>query len=101
MGAKAKLDEALNRMLPRMKPPTCDVYMNFTGKKVPKDTPPQEIIPLLGKQLCNEVKWEPLVRLMIKDGMTEFFEVGPMKQLKAMMKRIDPSMWDSTQSLEV
>mmetsp|Transcript_58849 Transcript_58849/g.136998 ORF Transcript_58849/g.136998 Transcript_58849/m.136998 type:complete len:485 (+) Transcript_58849:83-1537(+) len=99
--AKEKLEKALNELLPEMKPPICDVYMNFTGKKIKAGTPPSEIIPLLGKQLCSPVQWEPSVHLMIKDGMTEFFEVGPMKQLKAMMKRIDPTMWNSTTNIEV
>merc|ERR1712061_935680 len=99
--AQMKLQEMLDKMAPSMKPPTCDIYMNVTGKKVKAGTPPSEFVPLLARQLCSPVMWEPSVRLMIKDGMTEFYEVGPMKQLKAMMKRIDDSMWDSTQSLEV
>jgi len=99
--AKAKLEEALQKLLPKMKPPTCDVYMNVTGKKIKAGTPPSEFVPLLAKQLCSPVNWEPSVRLMIKDGLTEFYEVGPMKQLKAMMKRIDPSMWNSTTNVEV
>eukprot|EP00439_Symbiodinium_sp_Y106_P000067 s3081_g1.t1 len=99
--AQAKLEEALQRLLPKMKPPQCDVYMNFTGKRLPAGTPPSEIVPLLAKQLCSAVLWEPAVRLMIKDGMTEFYEVGPMKQLKAMMKRIDQSAWTSTTNVDV
>eukprot|EP00413_Alexandrium_margalefii_P023592 CAMPEP_0204573636 /NCGR_PEP_ID=MMETSP0661-20131031/40137_1 /ASSEMBLY_ACC=CAM_ASM_000606 /TAXON_ID=109239 /ORGANISM="Alexandrium margalefi, Strain AMGDE01CS-322" /LENGTH=478 /DNA_ID=CAMNT_0051582091 /DNA_START=62 /DNA_END=1498 /DNA_ORIENTATION=- len=99
--AKKKLEEALNKLAPKMKPPTCDIYMNTTGKKIKAGTSPSELGPLLAKQLCNPVLWEPSVRLMIKDGMTEFYEVGPMKQLKAMMKRIDPSMWNSTSNVEV
>eukprot|EP00438_Fugacium_kawagutii_P004048 Skav219296 [mRNA] locus=scaffold2157:453498:464173:+ [translate_table: standard] len=47
----------LMKLLPKMQPPKCDVYSNFTGKKV-------------------------------KDGLTEFYEVGPMKQLKALVDRI-------------
>merc|ERR1712039_920115 len=99
--AQVKLQEMLDKILPKMKPPKCDVYMNVTGKKIKAGTSPNEFVGNLGRQLCSPVMWEPSVRLMIKDGMTEFYEVGPMKQLKAMMKRIDPSMWDSTQSLEV
>jgi len=99
--AKAKLEDALNKLLPSMKPPTCDIYMNVTGKKIRAGTAPSEFVPLLAKQLCSPVLWEPSVHLMIKDGMTEFYEVGPMKQLKAMMKRIDPAMWTSTMNVEV
>merc|ERR1712061_530107 len=99
--AQVKLQAVLDKMLPSMKPPTCDIYMNVTGKKVKAGTAPTEFVPLLAKQLCSPVMWEPSVRLMIKDGMTEFYEVGPMKQLKAMMKRIDASMWNSPNNVEV
>jgi len=99
--AQAKLEEALQRLLPKMKPPQCDVYMNFTGKKIKAGTPPSELVPLLAKQLCSAVLWEPAVRLMIKDGLTEFYEVGPMKQLKAMMKRIDQGAWGTTTNVDV
>ncbi|CAE8655755.1 unnamed protein product, partial [Polarella glacialis] len=99
--AQLKLVEALNRLLPKMKAPRCDIYMNVTGKKIKAGTPPSEFIDLLGKQLCSAVLWEPSVRLMIKDGLTEFYEVGPMKQLKAMMKRIDQETWKSTTNIDV
>jgi len=99
--AQKKLQVALDKLLPKMKPPTCDVYMNVTAKKLRKGTPPSEIVPLLAKQLCSPVLWEPLVKVMIKDGLTEFFEVGPMKQLKAMMKRIDANMWKTTTNVDV
>lgn len=99
--AQVKLEEALQRLLPKMQPPKCDIYMNFTGKKIKAGTPPSEIVPLLAKQLCSAVLWEPSVRLMMKDGLTEFYEVGPMKQLKAMMKRIDQSAWSSTTNVDV
>lgn len=36
-----------------------------------------------------------------QDGLTEFYEVGPMKQLKAMMKRIDQNAWSSTTNVDV
>jgi len=38
---------------------------------------------------------------MIKDGLTDFYEVGPMKQLKAMMKRIDQNTWNNTTNISV
>jgi len=99
--AKVKLQEALNRLLPRMKPPVIDVYMNVTGMCVKAGTPPAKLVPLLAEQLCSPVLWEKVVRAMIRDGMTEFYEVGPMKQLRAMMKRIDQAMWDQTYNVEV
>merc|ERR1712146_589349 len=94
--ARAKLEAKLQEMLPRMKPPKCDLYMNRTGLKVPKGTPPEDIVPLLGEQLTSPVLWHNSVEKMIADGITEFYEVGPMKQLKAMMKRINQDMWKNT-----
>eukprot|EP00913_Durusdinium_trenchii_P020052 g18846.t1 len=93
--AQAKLEATLQRLLPSMKPPRCDVYMNFTGKKIKAGTPPAEIVPLLAQQLCSA----PAARK--QDGLTEFYEVGPMKQLKAMMKRIDQGAWSSTTNVDV
>jgi [acyl-carrier-protein] S-malonyltransferase len=99
--ASDKLEEALEKLLPEMRPPRCDIYMNFTGKRLKAGSPPEEIVPLLSKQLTSPVLWEPSVRCMIDDGMNEFFEIGPMKQLKAMMKRIEPKMWEKTTNIDV
>merc|ERR1712083_511728 len=99
--AAETLGKALDELLPSMKPPRCHVYMNATGKPVPPGTHPKEIVELLKKQLTNPVLWEPSVREMIKDGVNEFYEVGPMKQIKAMMKRIDSKVWAKATNIEV
>jgi len=99
--AQAKLDHIVRKKLPRMKPPICDIYMNVTGQKISAGSPPADIIPLLTQQLCSPVLWEPSIKAMLKDGLQEFYEVGPMKQLKAMMKRIDQNAWNNTTSMEV
>lgn len=99
--AQVKLEEVLKEILPRMSPPRCDVYMNVTGQKLKAGTDPSVIVSLLSRQLCSSVLWEPSVRTMIKDGLTEFYEVGPMKQLKAMMKRIDNNTWTNTYNVDV
>lgn len=100
-GAQKKLEAALAELLPQMKPSTCDVYVNVTAEKLPAGTPPEVFAKMLSQQLTNSVLWEPSVKAMIKSGMTEFYEVGPMKQLKAMMKRIDPAMWNNTVNVDV
>lgn len=99
--AQKTLDAALESIASRMKPPRCDVYMNATGQKVAAGTPPQEIMPLLSQQLCSRVLWEPSMQRMIDAGVEEFYEVGPGKQLKAMMKRIDQSAWSCTTNVEI
>merc|ERR1712193_442671 len=73
--AQAELEDALNALLPEMKPPTCDVYMNITGKRIKAGTAPSEIVPLLGKQVTSPVLWQTSVSNMIGDGMNEFYEI--------------------------
>jgi len=99
--AREKLLKGLKDLEGKMKSPRCDVYMNMTGKRVTPATKPAEIVALLGDQICNCVLWEPSVREMIDDGITSFYECGPMKQLKAMMKRIDPTVFKNTTSIDV
>lgn len=99
--AQDKLVKALEEALPNMKPPKCTVYMNVTGKPIPAGAEPKEIVKLLADQLTSCVMWEPSMKAMIGDGVTEFYELGPMKQLKAMMKRIDQNMWAKTTNVPV
>lgn len=99
--AQKRLLQALDEVKDQMRPPRCDVYMNVSGKRLPRGTSPAEIIPLLGEQLCKCVLWEPSMRAMIGDGVQEFYECGPMKQLKSMMKRIDTGAFQSMRSVDV
>jgi len=99
--AQEKLIAALKEAEATMKPPRCDIYMNTSGKKVTPATPISEITDLMGKQLTSCVMWEPSVKEMIKDGITTFYECGPMKQLKAMMKRIDADSFSRTTTVDV
>merc|ERR1711959_284416 len=100
-GAREKLEGVLRSFDYEMRLPRCDVYMNATGKKISPATPPSEIIKLMTQQLYSPVQWEPCVREMIRDGVTEFYECGPMKQLKAMMKRIDPGAFGNCTTVDV
>mmetsp|Transcript_86571 Transcript_86571/g.149822 ORF Transcript_86571/g.149822 Transcript_86571/m.149822 type:complete len:517 (-) Transcript_86571:72-1622(-) len=90
--AREKLMAALELAKPSMKPPKCKVYMNVTSKAIDSSTKPSEICSMLGDQLTNSVMWDSCMTNAINDGITEFFECGPSKQLKAMMKRIDAKM---------
>merc|ERR1711920_496463 len=87
--AQAKLGKALEDALPLMQPPKHIVYMNATAEPLKPGTDPKVVVDLLKKQLTSPVLWEPSVRAMIKTGIVDFYEIGPMKQIKAMMKRID------------
>jgi len=99
--AQEKLSKVLDELLPNMKPPRTTVYMNATASPMRPGTQPKEIVELLKKQLTSSVLWEPSVKAMIKEGVSEFYEVGPMKQIKAMMKRIDSKVWGTTTNIEV
>ena len=68
-------------MLPNMSSPRCKVFMNITGQPITSKTAPSKIVELLSDQLTNPVKWKDCMQNMVKDGVTEFYECGPMKQL--------------------
>lgn len=50
---------------------------------------PEEIRGLLVRQVLNPVRWEDSVRYLLESGVESFYEVGPGKVLKGLMKRID------------
>lgn len=99
--AKERLGRALDEMLPRMSPPRHIVFTNVTAQPLQIGTDPKVIVDLLKRQLTSPVLWEPAVHNMIQAGVSDFYEVGPMKQLKAMMKRINPKVWNTTVNVEV
>jgi len=99
--AQVKLNEALDATLDKMSPPKVTIYMNASSDAVPAGSQVSTIIENLKKQLTNPVLWEPSCQKMIKAGITEYYECGPMKQLKAMMKRIDPKVWKTTTNIDV
>lgn len=66
--------------------PVCPVYQNVSTFAV---TDPEKIKENLVFQLTAPVKWTQSVQNMIKDGATEFIEVGPGKVLQGLVKKID------------
>jgi len=97
-----KLSVALDETLPRMKSPMHTVWMNVSSDPLRPGCKPEEIVALLKKQLTSPVLWEQSMKQVIKDaGITEFYEVGPHKQLKEMMKRIDRDAWNKTTNVWV
>jgi len=53
---------------------------------------PLEIKKNLAAQVDHSVRWEDSMKLLIKDGFKNFFEIGPGKVLKGLMRRIDSSV---------
>ncbi|RXM51999.1 MULTISPECIES: ACP S-malonyltransferase [unclassified Chryseobacterium] len=74
---------------------TIPVYQNITTTAV---TNPDEIKQNLIDQLTGPVKWTQSVQNMIKDGASNFVEVGPGKTLQGLIKKIDGSV-DSTSAI--
>lgn len=50
---------------------------------------PDEIRELLIRQVLNPVLWEDSIRAMLDAGVDEFYEIGPGKVLRGLLKRID------------
>mmetsp|Transcript_39494 Transcript_39494/g.105980 ORF Transcript_39494/g.105980 Transcript_39494/m.105980 type:complete len:408 (+) Transcript_39494:54-1277(+) len=99
--AQDKLSAAIGEMQPRMRPPAHTVWMNASAEPCRPGCDVSVITALMKRQLTNPVYWEQSVREMQKEGVTEFYECGPMKQIKAMMKRIDPEAWKNTTNVVV
>merc|ERR1711953_286116 len=99
--AQEKLNQALNDVKSKMNPPTSIIYLNATSEPVPVGGSIDVIVEGLQKQLTSSVLWEPSMKKMIQAGCTEYYECGPMKQLKAMMKRIDQKVWKTTTNIDV
>lgn len=93
--------KALDEALPRMRPPRCAIYFNRTGRKVSRGTDPRSFLRYLKEQLTHEVLWETSLKCMLSDGVRDFFEVGPLKQIKAFMKRIDQEAFERTKNITV
>lgn len=66
--------------------PHCPIYQNFTGK--PEHDPSKIKINLL-RQLTGAVLWNQSINKMIKDGVKEFYEVGPGNTLQGLIRKID------------
>ena len=70
----------------KMSAPKFPVVANVTAKH---QTDTAQIKKNLIDQVSNSVLWEDSMRLMIKGGITNFFEIGPGAVLKGLARRID------------
>ena len=66
--------------------PGCPVYQNVTAFAVTNEN---EIKANLVAQLTAPVRWTQSVEQMLKDGATEFIEVGPGKVLQGLVRKIN------------
>lgn len=85
--AEEELAEAIDQA--EFKNPICPVYQNVSTRA---ETDPAEIQKNLIAQLTSSVKWTQSVQHMIKDGATEFLEVGPGNTLQGLVRKIDSNV---------
>lgn len=84
--ARKELEQAINTT--SFKKPVCPVYQNVNASPV---TDPETIKTNLVAQLTAPVRWTQSVKNMVKDGATDYVEVGPGKVLQGLIKKIEPS----------
>ena len=65
------------------------IISNVTGTETQEI---EEIKDLLIKQIESPVRWRESVIYMIKNGVTNFIEIGPGKVLSGLVKRIDKTI---------
>ena len=83
--ARVELAEAIEKTV--FTKPVCPCYQNVDALP---HSDPAEIKKNLLMQLTSPVRWTATVQNMLKDGATEFIEVGPGTALQGMVKRVDP-----------
>lgn len=80
-------DEAVAEVLAEVeiRPPEIPVVSNVDAQT---HSDPEEIRDLLIRQVISPVRWEDSVQRMLTDGCDDFYEVGPGKVLRGLLKRI-------------
>jgi len=85
--ADQRLAEVLSQV--RLRRPRIPVISNVDAR--PHEDP-EEIRQLLIRQVVHPVLWEDSMRYLISQGFTQFYEVGPGRVLRGLLKRIDRSV---------
>jgi [acyl-carrier-protein] S-malonyltransferase len=85
--ARVELEAAINAT--KFSKPVCPVYQNVNAMPV---IDPETIKKNLVSQLTSPVRWTQSVINMVKDGGSDFVEVGPGKVLQGLIKKIEPSV---------
>lgn len=70
----------------QMSPPKIPVISNVDA--APHDDP-ERIRQLLVQQVVSPVLWEDSIRRLLDDGYDQFYEVGPGRVLRGLLRRID------------
>mmetsp|Transcript_52021 Transcript_52021/g.123862 ORF Transcript_52021/g.123862 Transcript_52021/m.123862 type:complete len:513 (-) Transcript_52021:43-1581(-) len=83
-----------------LRTPEITVYSSQTGERWLPGTPPITIADGLVRGLTTANQWEDTCRAMIDDGVEYLWEIGPMKQLKGMMRHIDYTQWKNMKCID-
>jgi [acyl-carrier-protein] S-malonyltransferase len=85
--ARVELEQAIKAT--NFSKPICPVYQNVNASPV---SDPETIKKNLVSQLTAPVRWTQTVKNMVKDGGSDFVEVGPGKVLQGLIKKVEPSV---------
>jgi len=85
--AAEKLKAELDRI--NIKTPTQPVVSNVTADYV---RTPDKIRDCLAHQITSPVLWEDSMKRLIKDGVNEFYEIGPGNVLTGLLQKIDKTV---------
>lgn len=82
-----RIEDALTRI--DVKAPSYAVISNLTARE---ESNPVQIKKNLVDQMNHRTLWEDSCRRMIELGITKFYELGPGKVLKGLMRKIDSTV---------
>ena len=85
--AKKDLEKIINKV--EFRKAKIPIVSNFSAKAVSE---PEEIKKCLLNQLVYPTLWKSCIEFMIKEKVGVFFEVGPSKILRRLIKKINPSV---------
>lgn len=83
-GASEKLKKELENI--EVRQAKIPIVSNFTANY---ETQAEEIKKNLIEQINHTTCWEDSMRLLIKDGVADFFEIGPGNVLKGLLRKIE------------
>ena len=84
--ASGELKLLLDEM--HMIPPRAPVISNYSAAEMVK---PAQIKQNLVYQIYSGIRWEGSMRFMLAQGINKFYEFGPGKVLKGLMRKIEPA----------
>ena len=85
--ARKELEEAIGKL--KFKKSCFPLVSNFLATSVEE---PEKIKESLLNQLTHPTYWQRCVEFMIANGVKVFFEIGPSKVLRGLIKKINPDV---------